>query len=415
MSGQDLGLAAALTDRTRARNSIPDTRRADEQRRALACVQDELADLLGPGGVAGSPLGVGWAAELVAHVRDVGEAERRIGARWLPLDPVLTRLGAKAAHRWAVMDGPDVLVGVRLVDRPAQDPVRIVIEGCVRRGEVRLRDVLELRELHRSGQPLPQANRVVAAAADVETELGERQLAAFATGRPKLPPVALAPPRRRRSRVVLAVSGVDGAGKSTLTQLVGEALDRAGVPVTSVWVRPGMRLGWVEPLVVVAKRLLRQERAHGVAVVASPVANGLRSRRGAVGWLWSMFVTLAYLVEVRREHRRTHGVVLYDRHLLDAIATLDFAYEGADLRLQRALIRRLLPRADVSCYLEVPAEVAVARKPGDVIGESAVRRQLEVYDACRADLPRLLVLDATAAPSRLAMELLRRLTGGTGP
>jgi hypothetical protein len=41
---------------------------------------------------------------------------------------------------------------------------------------------------------------------------------------------------------------------------------------------------------------------------------------------------------------------MYDRHLLDAQATLDFVYEGVDLGVHRT----------------------VARKPGDMFGEYAL-------------------------------------------
>ncbi len=43
------------------------------------------------------------------------------------------------------------------------------------------------------------------------------------------------------------------------------------------------------------------------------------------------------------------------------------------------MVRTFVPAVDVAFYLEVPPEVAVARKPGDVLGEFAVRSQLEAY------------------------------------
>jgi thymidylate kinase len=63
---------------------------------------------------------------------------------------------------------------------------------------------------------------------------------------------------------------------------------------------------------------------------------------------------------------------MYDRHLLDAQATLDFVYEGVDLGAHRTVVRRGLPKPSLSVYLDVPAEAAVARKPGDMFGEYAL-------------------------------------------
>jgi len=130
-----------------------------------------------------------------------------------------------------------------------------------------------------------------------------------------------------------------------------------------------------------------------------------------VGWAWSLLVTLAFVVGVRRQHARSRGVVLYDRHLVDALVTLDFVYAGSDLRVQRWLVRRFVPTADLAIHLDVPVEVAVARKPGDLIGEPAVRRQVEAYDGyVRADATTT-TLDATRPRGELARSAFELLVG----
>jgi thymidylate kinase len=104
-------------------------------------------------------------------------------------------------------------------------------------------------------------------------------------------------------------------------------------------------------------------------------------------------------------------VVIYDRHLVDALATLDFAYAGVDLRVQRALVRALLPRADVRLYLDVPAEVSVARTPDDLLGAHAVRTQLTAYEHWLERLPPAIRLDATEPAPRLLLAALHAMTG----
>jgi thymidylate kinase len=190
------------------------------------------------------------------------------------------------------------------------------------------------------------------------------------------------------------VSGVDGAGKSTLSRSVAQNLGRAGVPTGRVWARPGLRVGWLNGLARAGKKLLSQGPSPGVEQVGAGVsARDLASRRGILGWAWAMLVTLSFLVDVRRQHLRGRGVLLYDRHLLDALVTLDLVYEGADLRLHRALVRRVLPKPSLSVYLEVPAEVAVVRKPEDMFGEYAIRCQLENYEAYAGQIEDLRWLD----------------------
>jgi thymidylate kinase len=281
-----------------------------------------------------------------------------------------------------------------------------VLERCQERSEVRLRDVLELRELRRRERPFPAGAAALRVAAEIESGLGGRLLAPWATGRSATAPTGL--PGRGRALVV-AISGVDGSGKSTLRAALAGSLDRTGLPVSTVWVRPGMGLGRLTPLASRIKRLLRQDVAPGLRAMADPAAARPASRRGAIGWLWAFLVTCSFLVGVWRQQLSARGVVLYDRHLVDALATLDFAYEGVDLRLQHRLVRNLLPRADVRLYLDVPADVSVARKPDDLLGEHAVKQQLAGYARWLDRLPPTVRLDATLPTAELVAQAMRVL------
>jgi len=158
-----------------------------------------------------------------------------------------------------------------------------------------------------------------------------------------------------------------------------------------------------------AVRRRRYGATPGVRAVAAGEAD-VPVRQGFAGWLWATAVAAAYVVDVRRQHASARGVVLYDRHLVDGLVTLDFVYAGVDLRTARRLVRLALPRARAGFYVRVPAEVAVARKPGDSFGEHAVRRQLEGYDERLPLAPDLVVLDGTREREALAADVLRHLT-----
>jgi len=208
--------------------------------------------------------------------------------------------------------------------------------------------------------------------------------------------------------VVVAVSGIDGAGKSTLVSLLVRDLERAGLPVARIWTRPGMGLQTLASLGDVAKRLLRQDAAPGVQRVGRGERAGtMVSRRGVVGWIWSLLVALAFVRTARREHRRGRGILLYDRHLLDALVTLDVVYEGVRLGLQRSLVRRLLPRADLTLLLTVPPATALARKPADMFTKAVLERQAERYAALLPSSSGIKEMDGTRPIRELAAEAFR--------
>jgi hypothetical protein len=257
----------------------------------------------------------------------------------------------------------------------------------------------------------------------VEAGLGGRALARWRDG-PALGAPALLPWRRvrrrwanvrsvlrRRIRPVVAVSGVDGSGKSTLCSLVARNLEQARVPVGRVWSRPGMRVRLLFILSRAGKKLLSQDPSGGLDRIAGGTPAGdLPSRRGILGWTWAMVVTLAFVGDVRWQHLRSRrGVLLYDRHLLDALVTLDFFYGGVDLSLHQAIVRRGLPKPLLSIYLDVPVEVALARKPGEVFGEYTVRGQLEGYKAHCGEVEGLRRLDACRPADELATMVVRWL------
>jgi thymidylate kinase len=142
--------------------------------------------------------------------------------------------------------------------------------------------------------------------------------------------------------------------------------------------------------------------------------DAMASRRGVVGWAWVWLVVAFHAAATRRRHAAAAGVVLYDRHLLDAHATLDFFYGGAATGAHHAALSALMPKADLTVYLDVPPSVAVGRKPADAFGERAVRGQLVAYErevAAARDRRTVVVMDGTRPTAEVAFEVLRRLTG----
>lgn len=409
-SGSEDLLAAHGVEQLK-RNGVPDVEtvaaRFECHRVLMTELEDDLESLVH------SPLGIGWTDIFYAQVRGpINSASlRRLG--WFPLDGLggsVRRRQGRTSNLWAVVVDGRVLGGVRVHDgKAAVTAVDTVLARCRQRKEVSLREVFELRELRRLNSTFPNSSAALTAAADIESRLGGRRLARWASGRELHAP---APLRRVRSarRLVIALSGVDGSGKTTLRTGLVTQLERCGVPVSTVWVRPGMGLGVIAGFAGWAKQLLGHDPTPGIRLVATQPTEEvapLRSRGGLVGWAWATLVSCSFLIGVWRQHRAADGVVIYDRHLVDALATLDFAYAGVNLWVPHHLVRALLPRADISLYLDISTEVSVARKPDDLIGATAVSRQLEAYERWLGVLVPTARLDAMYPPQELVLQALR--------
>ena len=425
MTPEDQSLLEALPESSRVINGVPDPEQAAARERAVTIVEAALGELGSQAELRVSPLGAGWSTDIDVHMDSLPDADRLQSLGWLPLSR-FSRNPAEST-RWAVTDGSELLASVDLHTSTAPEPVSAVLARCRRRGEVRAREVLELRVLARSGETLP-TDPIVAIAADVERGLGGDELARWAGGSrsqtkeapaelsvSRLAPVKRFLRRRTQNKNVIAISGVDGAGKSTLADALTVNLNRAGLEVTRVWARPGMEMRTVKALARALKKLRGKESVSAVRKVARGETEGRlpRSRKGLVGWVWALLVTLSYVTRVRSAHRRGGRVVVYDRHLLDALVTLDFVYGSVNLSLQRALVRVLVPKAATTLYLEIPAETAISRKQSVVFGEHAVRRQLELYEQKAREVSNLVEVDATLPTDVLIGEALRLITTGT--
>lgn len=89
--------------------------------------------------------------------------------------------------------------------------------------------------------------------------------------------VTRSPARRRRQRsapLLITISGMDGAGKSTAAAVIDTRLRAAGLPAEIVWARIGGESALLNRLATPVKRVLRRS-----GTVADPVAAGDRGSR----------------------------------------------------------------------------------------------------------------------------------------
>lgn len=178
---------------------------------------------------------------------------------------------------------------------------------------------------------------------------------------------------RLRRRRVVALSGIDGSGKSTQARALAATLERLGHPSVVVWT-PLASDAWLARLAGPVKRLLGLVPALGSGTAGEPEPRGvvpnpgsrLRERSGAVNAGWSTLVAVANALAHARlvaGHASAGRVVIFDRYVLDSLVRLRFLYgEAQSFRLQRALVRRLSPKPLAAFFLDVEEETSLARK-----------------------------------------------------
>ncbi len=221
--------------------------------------------------------------------------------------------------------------------------------------------------------------------------------------------------RRMREAGVIALSGVDGSGKSTQAERLCQALNTAGIDTVIEWNRISHDR-WLDTIATPIKRLLRAgsptaapspdsepaTEPESVGGSASSVPSGARG-------LWVIVVALANaLAHVRavRRHTLAGRVVICDRYVLDSVVQLTSDYPaGLGRRLGVRLVRLVSPRPIVAFHLALPAEVAAARKPWPGPPEQLARHAAGYAE--HAERLGVRQLDATRPTEALAAEIAR--------
>lgn len=268
--------------------------------------------------------------------------------------------------------------------------------------------VLILARLGVTPKRLPRLERALAedpeALAKAE-EAAPRWRADLRRLRPRTSPLAFL---RRRRRLVIALSGVDGSGKSSQAHATEDALERLGYRARAVWMpiaaNPAVwRVSAFGHWVV--GRFRRRTASEG-SFFATP---GQEQRPRLLTRMWVAYIAVANTLTHRRLARRGE-VTVFDRYVLDSVVRMRFMW-GSRFPFAAWLVRALSPRPAAAFLLDVPAEVAYARKP-EHWDEDALRRFRELY---REEAERLgvTVLDGTLPPEELsaaiAEEAWRRL------
>jgi thymidylate kinase len=218
------------------------------------------------------------------------------------------------------------------------------------------------------------------------------------------PPPRVLPPR------VVALSGLDGSGKSTQTRALQSALEALGYRVHVEWA-PILQNRSIETLSRLARVVLRRGAGHAVAggrsIVAQADATTVSRRALRAGW--TSLVALVNGWSHRRPvlaHRGSQTVVVYDRFVLDSTVRIRFLY-GRDERFgpQRTLLRALSPRPVAAFWLDVPPERAYARKPEHWdVDDLTTQRELYAQEHAGFGVRRL---DGELPPDELAAAIAR--------
>lgn len=221
--------------------------------------------------------------------------------------------------------------------------------------------------------------------------------------RPDRVTISTASPPARRHRLQVALVGADGAGKSTVSEL----LERSLLPLPVKRIYMGVNLEASSLMLPTTRLLLAAKRARGRRpdLVASRLAPQPATATGNGAWrrtakdgarlaVWMLEEWFRQLVAAG--YSRRGYVVIFDRHFFADYYHADVAAvpdgRGVFGRVHGWMLQHAYPKPDLVVCLDAPAEVLFARKPEASVAWLRDRR--EQYLALADVVPAFVVVDA---------------------
>ncbi len=227
--------------------------------------------------------------------------------------------------------------------------------------------------------------------------------------------------RRPRRGAVVALSGLDGSGKSSQAQHLAETFERLGSDVEVIWTSLASHPRWLRalagavkwPLAIVARvtgRRADSRPAPGLPDGSEDPAKALRARSSILTFAWSMTLTLRLAADRARAAwpALLRGrLVICDRYELDTLVHMRYQFgERRRFRAQRALLRLASPRPTLAYLLDVPPQTACRRKQDFTLEQNA--RRARIYREQASELG-VRVIDGTRPESEICADLAREV------
>jgi thymidylate kinase len=194
---------------------------------------------------------------------------------------------------------------------------------------------------------------------------------------------------------VIALMGIDGSGKSTLSRALQQQLTERGVPAVARWAT--LRPVLLKPVIALAKYLLVRKAPKSANYETHMAAKreGMNKMRFAHS-IYFFVMKLDYLPQAWWKvglPRMLGRHVICDRYVHDLALDFAITVNSDPQRMLRALrvLEKLVPSTDLHYFVAVPPEVALSRK--DDVPSIAYLQERDFFYRSMADSLHLPVLD----------------------
>lgn len=210
----------------------------------------------------------------------------------------------------------------------------------------------------------------------------------------------------------VCLTGIDGAGKTTQAKELVRSLQSRGIPATYMYARFKPKISY--PALAIARYFFLKNEYNPDYRLRTEMKKNLHFRHVWLSRLYCFAVLSDYIIHTRLQ---TAGIgigrkwVVCDRYVYDTVITdlaVDYGLTTEEsVRLVQDLLRKL-PKPDIVFLLDVPPDVALARK-NDIASVDYLSDRREYYLAAAKSLG-FVTIDATRDTKSIQEDLVRFMT-----
>ena len=220
-----------------------------------------------------------------------------------------------------------------------------------------------------------------------------------------------------KSGKFICLTGIDGAGKTTLASLVVDAMNNNGTKAMYIYNRYIPILA-KPALWLAGALLLRNKDIYGSYHEYSSSKRTASSSHPFLAEAYQYLLIFDYLIQIFAKITIPLALgktVICDRYIYDTLATdlaIDFNY--TDDKLEHTLKRflNLCPVPDLTFLIDLPEEVAMSRKT-DVPSIDYLKERRRFYLILADILPDVIILNGCKSPDDLKVAVLGSIGGKT--
>jgi thymidylate kinase len=211
-----------------------------------------------------------------------------------------------------------------------------------------------------------------------------------------------------KKRILVCLVGIDGSGKTTLAKSLAAHMSHEKKKKFR-YAYGKFNPFFLRPLIWLAQKLLRKRKSvANYSEYAAAKKKAIRKNPLAIFYQWLLWIDYILQIFITIRIPLFLGYSIFcDRYIYDTLITdlaVDFSYSEQGIKRTLKRIARFFPRPSLVFLIDIPEEIAYARK-NDVPSLAYLQERRQIYLKLRPEI-RAILVDGTAKTENLERQVL---------